>query len=362
MSSTSDPLSGDAALHIFRTPPEYKRAEEQRRADLHQFAILSLQEIVDTEYQQNVPLVENLLSAGETALLIARQKEGKSTLALQLAIDIACGEKFLGYYKTQRGAVAYVDYENRPHRLKERTLDIGRDRPLDNVLIKAFPNIAGRDVALFGERFDRLLKLVNVVRPSVLIIDPLRLAVEKDSSDERGAVEAIDQVSALRTSNPEMAVLLLHHLKKAQDNFTIELRTDPRAWIERVYGSQALLAHVETIWGLEHDDSGYAFGTVSRSEDSFVIGLEKEPDSQRFKMSDQPVQLATLPLALQEAWSKLPEEFSRTEGFQRGIANNTLDRLIRAARPMGLLTQDPKTKRYRKAGPNKVQGMGILGK
>jgi hypothetical protein len=354
-------LSDGSVYAEYEMTEEYKREQEKPRADLRQFGILSLQEIVETEYKQNVPLVENLLSPGETALLIARQKEGKSTLALQLAIDISCGDSFLGNYRTQRGVVVYVDYENRPHRLKERALDIGQGRRLDNVLIKAFPNIAGRDVALFGDKFEHLSNLVFSVRPSLLIVDPLRLAVDRDSSDERAAVDAIDQVAALRTNNPEMAVLLIHHLKKAQENLTIELRTDPRAWIERAYGSQALLAHVETIWGLEHDDSGYAFGAVSRSEDSFVIGLEKEPDSQRFKMSDQPVQLATLAPALQEAWLKIPDEFSRSEGVSRGVANNTLDRLIRSARPMGLLTQDQKTKRYRKTGP-KALGMGIVGK
>lgn len=71
--------------------------------------------------------------------------------------------------------------------------------------------------------------------------------------------------------------------------------------------------------------------------------------------------LATLPPALQEAWSKLPVEFSRTEGLGRGIANNTLDRLIRAARPMGLLNQDAVTKRYRKIEP-KAQAVGVVGK
>ena len=283
-----------------------KRAsEEQRRAEWRELGALTLQEITETEYPQSAPLVEHLLSPGETALLIARQKEGKSTLALQLAIDLASGEPFLGRFRTQPADVLlYIDYENRPHRLKERALGIAKGRRLDRVIMKAFPDIARRDVALFGERFIQLQRLVATVRPGILFIDPLRLAIDKDSSDERGAVEAIDQVEALRADNPDMAVILVHHLKKAQENFTVALRTDPRSWIERVYGSQALLAHAETIWGLEHDDQGYAFGTVSRSEDSFVVGLEKEPESERFKLSDVPAQLGTLTPALRDAWEE----------------------------------------------------------
>jgi hypothetical protein len=190
--------------------------------------------------------------------------------------------------------------------------------------------------------------MVTELSPGLLIIDPLRYAVDADSSDERSAVNALDKVSELRNLNPTLAVILLHHLKKTQDNFTPVLRNDPRAWIERVYGSQALLAHVETIWGLEHDDMGYALGTVSRSEDSFVLGLEKEESSQRFKVSPISVQLASLSPALRQAWDRLPSDFSWTEATRNAVQNSTLGRLVGQAVPSGLLTQDPVTKRYRK--------------
>lgn len=332
-----------AAINRERSTPN-----EEHRLGFRQFGILSLREVVETEYKQNVPLVAHLLSPGETALLIARQKEGKSTLALQLAIDIGSGSSFLGRYDTQPGVVLYIDYENRPHRLRERALDIRDGRPLENVLIKAFPHIAERDVALFGNKFDRLLRLVETIRPALLIIDPLRLAVEGSNSSESAAMEAIEKISALMSCNPDMAVLLIHHLRKADENDATELRKDPRAWIERVHGSQALLAHVETIWGLEHDENGYAFGTVPRSEQSFVIGLDKEEDSQRFRLSDSPFQLANLTPALRSAWDALPPDFSPSDGAKLGIANNTFYRLIHQARSMGILKQDPRTKRYHK--------------
>jgi AAA domain-containing protein len=314
------------------------------------FGLRTLHQIVQQQYPATAPIVEHFLSPGETGLLIARQKEGKSTLALQLAVDVSRGESFLGRYRTQQALVLYVDYENRPSRLKERATDIGQGRSLDQVIYLAFDAISDRSVALFGDKFETLEYIVEELSPGLLVIDPLRFAIEKDSSDERAAVDALDQVSKLRANNPKLAVLLVHHLKKAQDNFTPELRNDPRAWIERVYGSQALLAHVETIWGLEHDEAGYAFGTVSRSEDSFVLALEKEPESQRFRISDTPVQVAGMTPALQEAWGRLPQEFSRSEGVALGIPNNTLDRLIRHAQPVGLLVQDGNTRRYRKVG------------
>jgi AAA domain len=326
---------------------------------LRELGVRTLKEIIDCEYQETAPLIDQFLGAGETALLIARQKEGKSTLAFQLGIDVALGHDFLGRFKTQQNSVLYVDYENRPRRIKDRGIDLaGAERP-DNLFFVAYDLISSRDVGLFDSKFEKLKEIVEKVAPGLLIIDPLRFAVERDSSDEQVAIEALDRVSSLRDSDPQLAVILVHHLKKAQDNFTLELRTDQRAWIERVYGSQALLAHVETIWGLENDEKGYAFGTVSRSAESFVLGLEKQPDSQRFLMSPVPTQVAGMTSALRAAWNQLPQEFSRSEGIALEIPNNTLDRLIRYARPAGLLVQDPSTRRYRKA--TQAQNVGEAG-
>lgn len=334
---------------ILRSPAHVVPAAGSRKDILGRLGLRSLQEIVDHKYLQTIPVVENLISPGETALLIARQKEGKSTLALQLAIDVACGDRFLGRYKTQRNTVLYVDYENRPHRIKERAKDLAKGRSLDDIISVSYNLISDRDVGLFGDEFKRLDEIVQTLSPGLLIIDPLRYAIQKESTDERAAVDALDQISLLRTRNPQTAVLLVHHLKKAQDNLTSVLRNDPRTWIERIYGSQAFLAHAENIWGLEHDDAGCAFGTVSRSEESLIIGLEKEADSLCFAVSANSVQVAGMTPALRAAWDLLPTEFSRGEGLGLRIANNTLDRLIRHAKPIGLLTQDASTGRYKKA-------------
>jgi hypothetical protein len=102
------------------------------------FGLRSLQQIVQQEYPATTPIVEHFLSPGETGLLIARQKEGKSTFALQQAVDVSRGDSFLGRYTTQQALVLYVDYENRPSRLKERATDIGQGRSLDQVIYLAF--------------------------------------------------------------------------------------------------------------------------------------------------------------------------------------------------------------------------------
>jgi len=318
--------------------------------------VLTLQQIIETDFPRPVPVVDRLIDAGEIALLIARQKEGKSTLTLQFAIDVSRGDPFLGCYITSEQTVLLVDYENRFYRLKERGLDLANGRNVDNLHVKAFERISQRDVGLFGADFKRLSEHIGELRPGLLIIDPLRYALRfasptlgRSSADEALALGIIDSVSKLQDKCPEMVVLLVHHLKKQQDStgFATQLRTDPRTWIEKVYGSQALLAHVDTIWGLEQENEGYTFATVPRSMDPLILGLDKQPESERFLITAE-CRILFKTNQQRKAWDTLPQEFGWREAVELGISSNLLNAVIRQARAAGWLTQDPATKRYSK--------------
>ena len=83
------------------------------------------------------------LHPGEIALLIARQKEGKSTLALQFCLDLALGDPFLEQFPTQKTRVMYVDYENKPRRLSKRLVEAAGGRNLADIdfCIRAYEEV-----------------------------------------------------------------------------------------------------------------------------------------------------------------------------------------------------------------------------
>lgn len=314
---------------------------------MSEISTLTLQEIIGRDYPTPIPVADRLLLRSETALFIARQKEGKSTLALQFAIDVSRGDALLGRFTTTPMPVLYVDYENRFYQLKQRGIDLAQGRTVGNLHIKAFDRISDRDVGLSNEQeAGRLAALVQELQPGLLILDPLRYAWGRDSTDEQTATKLVDVISQLRAYSPEMAVLLVHHLKKQQDQLSVRLKNDPRSWIEKVYGSQALLAHVDTIWGLEVEGDGYVFGTVPRSQETLVLALEKGPDSERFLLSE--TETLFLTPAQREAWGKLPNEFSWNNGLELVGAKSTLSRTIRQARIACLLERDQATGLYRK--------------
>ena len=74
-------------------------------------------------------LVEELVSQGLGGLS-AKSKLGKSWLALQLAVDLIRGDKFLGF-TTKVSGVLYIDLENAPSLTQDRLRKIldGRELP-----------------------------------------------------------------------------------------------------------------------------------------------------------------------------------------------------------------------------------------
>lgn len=314
---------------------------------LKEFGISSWQSLIDADFDPPGSVVENLIEKGSTTLLVARQKEGKSMLTAQMAIDIGNGEPFLGRLKTHQGKVLYVDYENRPFRIKGRGLDLAKGRDVSNVFFAAYQRISTRELGLDEEEHKRLINVVAAVKPTLLVLDPLRLATSADLADAGQVLRLLERTSQLQDAHPEMAILLVHHLKKAQGDNQLTLREDPREWIQRAWGSQALLAHVETIVGLEaHGDGKYTFATVPRSYEQMIWTLEKEVNSQRFRLCDPSTQMKAWPPMLSLHWKELPDEFSWSEAAAI-VGNSTIGRIVRIAKPL-LLVQDPETKRYRK--------------
>jgi archaellum biogenesis ATPase FlaH len=310
--------------------------------------IKNWQSIINSNVNPPSDIVEGIVEEGSISLLVGRAKEGKSLLAAQLSIDVANGNPLLGKLATKKGRVLYIDYENRSHRIKARGQDLAQGHSVDDVFFAAYEKISGRDLGLDDKNLERLKDAVKILQPTLLVIDPLRLATSSDLKLPDKAVTVLNAASSLFAANKNMGILLIHHLIKRQGEYIVKLRTDPRAWIEGAFGSQALIAHVETIIGLERDnDELYTLATVPRSSEPIIWSLEKAPQSERFVLCGDDAQIKMWSTALQEGWKKLPLDFSWSDGVLL-VGNSTLDRILRKAKPLGLVVQDPKTKRYTK--------------
>lgn len=249
-------------------------------------------------------IVAGLINAGDTALLVGRPKVGKSRLMQQLATDLSEGNAFLGREIVGPQKVLILDLENRPNVVKERFLmmragEASRKAADDNIVIYAPMTLSTNEVGLEGDREKTLHELVRTVDPNVLIIDTWRLLLGKGDENKSGdVVDGLKHLAKLREIIPDLAIVIVHHLRKQNSDLGATLRTDPYAWVENVSGHHALVGHVDSCWGIEREANGViVFGGVARNANVYSKVLDEDLETLRFsvKASKEAFQAALTP-------------------------------------------------------------------
>jgi hypothetical protein len=174
------------------------------------------------------------------SMLVAKPKEGKTWLAMQVAIAFVRGVKILGSWVRVPGPVLYCALEDSPRRISERLrvlapeVDAAEFEQLR--FLHAWDGTSGLRLLLEKEhRAGKGYKLV--------VIDPfLGMSPERKTND---VVRAdYQELQPLRQLAQEFqtAILLVHHQRKA-----------PGAARDTVIGTTGVTAGIDTLWVLERD-------------------------------------------------------------------------------------------------------------
>jgi hypothetical protein len=310
--------------------------------------LLSLEELLSLNLPSPPALIEGLLHEGETVVIAGRQKVGKSRLTQQMALCLATGEPFLGMRVPNPVRVLMVDLENRPAPLSQRFKAMGGEtagrlhvwcaQSLDSTLPDAS-----------AEGADLLRRMVEQVRPDVLIIDPWRLWLDGDENDARDIVRGLKTLAGVRANLPSLAIVIVHHVRKEKFESPRKLLQDPSLWADAISGHHALMSHVDACFGLERlvDEEGNAvivFGGIARNTEPQTLILEDE-DSLRFKVAaNEDAALKVMTKAEREVWDKI--KGLRQFGFNQAVtAANTKNRkavsaTLRIAESHGLVRKE----------------------
>lgn len=171
-------------------------------------------------------ILEDYLPAGGLALLVAKPKEGKSTVAYELAVRVAQGRAFLNRGSHQ-GGVLILALEEHPRDVRLRLRSLGADRLL-NLYVCARPLDCTADTMGAIRRFvsDQGIRLV--------VMDTL--GAFWDVHDENDAAEVTQAMKPFLALARETGacVLLIHHARKSDGSYGDEIR-----------GSGALFAAVD---------------------------------------------------------------------------------------------------------------------
>lgn len=178
-------------------------------------------------------IVNNLLTSGET-LLTAASKIGKSWLALDLSLNVAKGEPFLGR-KTQKTGVLYLALEDSERRLKNRMNKLlkGENAP-DNLYFMTKAKTL--DMGLIGD-LEAWLKSHSDVK--VIIIDTFQ-KIRSLSNNKNSYASDYEDMGRLKefADKHDIAVMLVHHNRKSKDDDDV---------FNMISGTNAIMGAADTI-------------------------------------------------------------------------------------------------------------------
>lgn len=179
--------------------------------------LLSVAEFVEKTGDPPPMIAEGMLSANSLILVTARPKQGKSFFMLQVAEDIARGRPLLGKFAVPKaGPVVYFAMEGSKQHWKSRIVQRGMDAGNPPVYI-----YTGRKDFSTPEGIAWMIKKVEPVHPTVIIIDTARQALNMEAWNDadkvnariRPLVDAVQQRGDLKLPDG-CCVILVHHNNK----------------------------------------------------------------------------------------------------------------------------------------------------
>lgn len=204
------------------------------------------------EFKENQFIIDNFLLKKTSIILAAKEKVGKSTIALQLCKAIVYNENFLDINKEGFHVDAIIFFSN--------------DSSEDSIAIKLKKMGFKKDFNIpFKFIFDKNLSIIDmslkfkeVKSDNVLIIVDVLGGLHDDNFDINGykqMTDIVDKIENVAGANfKNFGILLLHHLNKSND----------------VLGSRAILSRVSATLKLEVDEFEHRFGTIDVNANDYV--------------------------------------------------------------------------------------------
>lgn len=213
-----------------------------------------------------INLVDGLLTKGLGGLS-AKSKLGKSWLALQLAVDLACGDDFLGF-STRKCGVLYIDLENVPALTQDRLRRIldGRDVPKNLHFVHDY-NLIGNG---FEEDLTEFLHNNSDVKFVVIdVFQKVKQGKQTNQTDYEADYEILTKIKEIADKN-DSCIMPVYHDRKFVDP------TDP---FSNLLGSTAIVGVSDFIWVLykeNRDDKEATLAVTGRTIQESSFKLKRE--------------------------------------------------------------------------------------
>lgn len=277
-------------------PPVTPRTETKAEPAFSIFSSLREGLEIEPDY-----LVENLLEAGEQALIYGQPKVGKTFLAIQLAVAVATGKKFLNWDVPGPRKVLYLNFEM-GHRVFAsriaRQLEPASKTPAlaknagsydsqlgGNLIYSTYP----RSIDILDSS-ELLSKLIDEHKPALVVFDTLAKThgVDERANEKIGAVLTAIR-SACTVDDRPIAHVIVHHARKSAINMDENWNSFVSA--SEIRGGSAIRGEADVIIGLYNSPGGRGGGwkrsLILEARNANLDDVDIEfTDYLRFKVSD----------------------------------------------------------------------------
>lgn len=288
-------------------------------------------------------LIDNLWLEGGVGVLGAPPKHWKSWMAFDMAVSVASGTPCLGSYAVRKpGPVLLFASEDPLPMVRQRIEGLARHRGLD--LDSLAVHVITEPVLHLdrpGER-QRLENTVAQLRPRLLILDPLVRIY--GSVDENSAAEVSGFLGHLRTLQRrfDVAVLLVHHAKKAagrQAGQALRGSGDLYAWVDtllylRRLDTRRVQMAIEHRSAAAPDPVELRFVNDPSESPPHLELLPTGPAAEAGHAASEPLELASrlLSLLTRTSYPQTTEQLRETLRVRKARLVAELERLRRESR------------------------------
>jgi hypothetical protein len=210
-------------------------------------------------------LIPGLLPQPGLTILLGPPFSGKSFMALQLGLAAAQGGQFLDQQLNGQQRVLYLQLDTSELIWRDRLASL-RERgvSIDGPIFIPNPNIFKPPISILNPGIrDTLKRMLDMAKPSLVIIDVLRELHQTDENDSTAQKVVFD---ALMSVFGDCSLVLLHHSKKF---FGPIEEIDP---INICRGSTYITGRADSVWLL----SGKQIRIISRYSGDLTYLLSQE--------------------------------------------------------------------------------------
>jgi len=179
--------------------------------------VVTCRELLDLDLRPRF-LVRKILVAGQLAVVGARAKGMKTSIAEDLIVSLGSGSPFLGEFHAERVNVGFWSGESGAATLREKAIAIAQSKGVD---LAGCSIVWGFTLPKLGNKghLDALATLIEQHKLQVVVVDPLYLslldATDSTRASDLYAMGAKLQPLADLATDSGVTFILLHHFRKS---------------------------------------------------------------------------------------------------------------------------------------------------